>query len=302
MYSSQFVTTEEALHPEIGPPPDPSATTSTILLMASLSMNSAVALAILLQLSGVCSYGTIHVPGSVRRCRSPRTAGVTLKDQEEALPDARIPTGEESDGTDEDEYVRPPPVYPDGLHDPAKADRSGPFWSSLGEPDVSTGVRPSYLRRDDWHFSSTFSSEERQAVEEKESAYGTEVIETIADEVDIEFSEDDEEEEESKEYDPFRELENMKLEPGAAADGASPSSLPMPNSWQEYQALQTRIAAIIAAGGLSAADEAAAAKHEQNLVDFYGTFKDILAGGWKLENNVEVHESVEFVAKVMTRG
>ena len=69
------------------------------------------------------------------------------------------------DTTAEVEYVRPPPEYPEDLHDAAKADRTGPFWSSLGEPDISTGVRPSYLRRDDWHISSTYTAEERAAAE-----------------------------------------------------------------------------------------------------------------------------------------
>ena len=36
--------------------------------------------------------------------------------------------------------TRMPPPYPDGLHDAAKADREGPFWSSLGEPGEPTRV------------------------------------------------------------------------------------------------------------------------------------------------------------------
>ena len=68
------------------------------------------------------------------------------------------------DDGDDSEHIRDPPEYPQNLHDPAKADRDGPFWSSLGEPDVTTGVRPAYLRRDDWHISSTYSAEKRAAI------------------------------------------------------------------------------------------------------------------------------------------
>ena len=78
-------------------------------------------------------------------------------------------------------------------------------------------------------------------------------------------------------------------------NGAEPSELKMPNSWQDYQLLQEKCAALTVVEALSAADRAEAAKHEQNLANFYGTFKDILAGGWAMLNNVEVEDAVRFI-------
>ena len=188
----------------------------------------------------------------------------------------------------EQEFVRPPPAYPEGLHDPAKADRSGPFWSSLGEPDESTGVRPDYLRRDDWHISSTYTAEERTAVDDAERAY--------IDSVTIEMPEDLEEEEE--EEDPFAEKEYMKLEPGPPQSGAQKSALPMPQSWQEDQALQGQMVELgRSESALGDAQRAAAEQHVEKLADFYPTFKDILAGGWELLNNKEIEDAVAFVSK-----
>ena len=37
-----------------------------------------------------------------------------------------------------------------------------------------------------------------------------------------------------------------------------------------------------------------AVKHEADLAEFYPSFKDILAGGWKLLSNAEVEGAVQF--------
>lgn len=186
-----------------------------------------------------------------------------------------------------DEYVRPPPEYPEGLHEAAKADRLGPFWSSLGEPDVSTGVRPNYLRRDDWHISSTYTAEKRTAVEAEEQEWIEAVRLSRPGDAIIDVTDDED-------YDPFEEKEYMKLEPGPPATGALASAVAMPGSWQEYQFLQNQLATLVAAGGPVATE---AAVHETNLADFYLTFKDILAQGWKLSNNVQVEAAVKFLLK-----
>jgi len=196
---------------------------------------------------------------------------------------------EDEEEVPEVEFVRPPPEYPEGLHDAAKADRSGPFWSSLGEPDASTGVRPSYLRRDDWHISSTYTAERRAAVAAEESAY----IETVT----IETPEDDFEEDDD-DFDPFAEREYMKLEPGPPVSGAKPSEYEMPNTWQAYQSLQAQFATLSASDSpLDEAGRAAASQHLTELNDFYETFKDILQQGWSLLNNVEVENAVKFATK-----
>jgi len=191
----------------------------------------------------------------------------------------------------ESEFVRPPPAYPDGLHEPAKADRTGPFWSSLGEPDVSTGIRPSYLRRDDWHISSTYTAEERAAVVADEQAWAESVrVLTPDDDAPVDDDEDDEG------FDPFVAREYMELE-AEKASGALPSKFPMPNSWQEYQLLQEKLAALTVYDGFSEAQRKEATVHEQNLADFYPQFKDILAQGWKMLNNVEVEAAVKFISQ-----
>ena len=217
-----------------------------------------------------------------QRARAVRLSEEAPSPLEEAL---ETPTATE-------EYVRPPPDYPDGLHDPAKADREGPFWSSLGEPDVSTGVRPAYLRRDDWHISSTYTPGERQAVEDAEAEWISlaSVVTPDDDAIDTDATAH-EVEDEDEDFDPFAEKEHMRLEPGLAS-GAKPSDMAMPGSWQEYQFLQQQLEVIIADGGPAAAQ---ASVHAKNMDDFYLTFKDILAQGWQMLNNVEIEAAVRFL-------
>jgi hypothetical protein len=183
------------------------------------------------------------------------------------------------------DFARDPPPYPEGLHDAAKADRDGPFWSSLGEPDDSTGIRPAYLRRDDWHFSSTFSTDKRAEVDMAEHEFinteGAILVDTEAEE---------------DAFDPFAELEYMKLEKDVP-DGLQPSKLKMPSSWQEYQFLQGQVTALVNAESLSSAERSAAGNHEHALMDYYSEFKAILNEGWRLENNPVVVAAVEFVMK-----
>ena len=79
----------------------------------------------------------------------------------------------------------------------------------------------------------------------------------------------------------------MKLEDGPPVSGGKPSEHTMPNTWQEYQALQAKVGQLAAGVDrrgmemtqLSEAVRSEAAGHEQILADFYETFKDILARG-----------------------
>jgi hypothetical protein len=126
---------------------------------------------------------------------------------------------------------RVPPPYPEGLHEAAKADRAGPFWSTLGEPDDKSGIRPSYLRRDDWHISSTYTNDERAAMEAEEQEW---IAAKDALSLGAVVKEDEW-------LDPDREREHIKFEK-TLAQGAVSSKLPMPQSWQEYQFMQEQLA------------------------------------------------------------
>ena len=79
-------------------------------------------------------------------------AGLELEQNKGGGEDEKRAT--EGDGVDHDGPVRI--EYPEDLHEAAKSDRRGPFWSSLGEPDVTTGPRPPYLQAPQptpfWHF------------------------------------------------------------------------------------------------------------------------------------------------------
>mmetsp|Transcript_20646 Transcript_20646/g.52568 ORF Transcript_20646/g.52568 Transcript_20646/m.52568 type:complete len:263 (+) Transcript_20646:40-828(+) len=179
---------------------------------------------------------------------------------------------------------RDPPPYPEGLHDAAKADRHGPFWSTLGEPDSSTGTRPGYLRRDDWHISSTYTAGERESYAAEEEEFIA-----AANALTIEMPEADEEDE-----DPFREREYIKFEPKLAS-GATKSEIKMPQTWQEYQFLQEQIASFAAEESLSEADRKEALRHEETLADFYVEFKVIIAEGWELMNNQSVEAAARYL-------
>jgi hypothetical protein len=180
------------------------------------------------------------------------------------------------------------PEYPEGLHEPAKADRRGPFTSSLGEPDVTTGVRTPYLRRDDWHISSTYTPQERSAAEEEEKTWTESVtIEVPAAELEEDCQRGD--------YDPTANLEFFKTEPGEPASGAQPSKLPMPQSWQEYQFLQAQISEYVDDVSIPPAAREEAAKHVSALDEFYEDFKAILSEGWTLLNNPIIEDAAKFI-------
>ena len=182
---------------------------------------------------------------------------------------------------------RVPPPYPEGLHEAAKADRAGPFWSTLGEPDDKSGIRPSYLRRDDWHISSTYTNDERAAMEAEEQEW-------IAAKDALSLGAVVKEEEW---LDPDREREHMKFEK-TLAQGAVSSKLPMPQSWQEYQFMQEQLAQNTVDERLSPKQRKEAAELEQKLANFYSEFKIILAEGWTLENNADVEATAQFLLAV----
>lgn len=227
-----------------------------------------------------------------RLCAAPRCAA---SDDDKDPP----PLGGELDAFDRDpdsspmaglEFVRPPPEYPEGLHEAAKSDRTGPFWTSLGEPDVNTGVRPPYLRRDDWHISSTYTAEERAAVEEAEAAHIAASAETVT--IDVAGAAIDDPN--ATYEDIFKPGEYMQLGPDIETT-AEASNYTMPNTWQTYQQLQADVAELAQKDDLSAEVRSVAATHAENLAGFYGTFKDILAQGWTLLNDPGVEGAVKFV-------
>jgi hypothetical protein len=196
----------------------------------------------------------------------------------------------EGDGVDD--VVGPVRIeYPEDLHEAAKSDRRGPFWSSLGEPDVTTGPRPPYQRRDDWHISSTYTPEERAQVLKEER----EEVERVAEQreaAEIEAAAKLAEAEEGSYEDFFAPKEFMKLEEGEIEwKELAPPQYPLPTTWQEYQAVQEKVRAI----GESEDLREEAAKHGENLVEFYQTFKDILANGWAVKNNSDVEAAMEFM-------
>jgi hypothetical protein len=194
----------------------------------------------------------------------------------------------------EEEEVAPPPVYPDGLPEAAKADRRGPFWSSLGEPDVSTGVRPNFLRRDDWHISSTYTPAELAEAEAAEAAHYAEV-QVPAEELEVEAPED------ADAWDPFAELEYMRTE-GVVASGATKSPVPMPQTWQQYQFIQEQLASYANDGALTQEQRARALCHVAELNDFYETFKAVLSCGWTLLNNTPLEAAGRFLLDLQGSG
>ena len=260
---------------------------SLLLPLAGASYHSAAT-------RGSRSASALHLPGRGPSCARP-IAMLAAKDDDkspgtlldEALAVDLTPNQETS------EFVRDPPPYPDGLHEPAKADRDGPFWSSLGEPDASTGVRPPYLRRDDWHVSSTYSSDKRSAVKEEEDNF----IESVR----IELPEDEDEVEDDPEswlkenYGQDREY--MQREAPLKGDPIAPSELAMPNTWQDYQDLQERIGQLASSETVPEVEREMARRHEANLADFYLQFKDIISesmGGWKLENSPYIENAMKY--------
>ena len=152
---------------------------------------------------------------------------------------------------------------------------------------MKTGTRPPYLRRDDWHISSTYTAEEREAEENAEADYIESVaIETPEDE--IELVEDE---------DPFREREYMRYE-AEVAQGAAKSEFRMPQTWQEYQFMQEQIAAFASEELLSAAEREQALRHEESLKEFYTQFKVIIFEGWELMNNPGVEAAAEYIVQM----
>lgn len=219
------------------------------------------------------------------------TENFKSKKEKSALDDEKT-AGEE----EEDPLAWRYPEYPEGMHDAGKADRRGPFWSSLGEPDVSTGPRPNYLRRDDWHISSTYTNEQREAIA-KEEAEVKAVMEEKRREGEIAAAALEGTVEESmSDEEFFAPSEYMRLEPGPPHTGPlpPPSKYPMPNTWQAYQALQEKVFLL---GEDEEALREEAAGHEAALRDFYQTFKDIVGNGWKIQNNPQVEAAMEFILK-----
>ena len=177
-----------------------------------------------------------------------------------------------------------------GVPQPALADRDGPFWTTLGEPNARTGARPDFLRRDDWHISSTYTDEQRNDAEAaavadalassdaREKALAEEEESPAAKGADMElvdymiFEEDD--------LDPERERRTSKAK--------------MPSNWQEFQFLQDSMRAH-AEGAEAEADRAEAASIASELDAFYESFKVVLAEGWTLDFDPSVDRAATFL-------
>jgi len=188
----------------------------------------------------------------------------------------------------EEEDKRPhwqsPP--PEGIPEQALADRSGPFWTTLGEPDEQTGERPNFLRRDDWHISSTYTDEVRAAMaarEEQEVLYAKE--RGTGQEVSFEIELPDE-------GGGYMEVEEADVDPDRERPVAR---VPMPTSWQEYQQLVKQVEDVQSAASPSTDEHTDAARHLEGLEEFYESFKRILAEGWTLSYDPRIDAAGHFL-------
>lgn len=158
-------------------------------------------------------------------------------------------------------WWRPPPR---GIPDQMLADRRGPYFATLGEPDEQTGERPDFLRRDDWHPSSRYTTEERTALAFADAQAAAEGATDEWDNVDAIVPLEEEEFHEN--FDPIDCVEKI-------------ACCSMPTSWQEYQGLVQQVKEVQADPAATATQHEEAARLLLGLDRFYPTFKNILAEG-----------------------
>ena len=154
---------------------------------------------------------------------------------------------------------------------PAFVAHEGPFSTSWGVPDESTGPRPNFLLPTDWHVSASYSEEEKADMEEERKEALQAMLATI--ELPPETGDPEEEKEETVNYMVLEEGEWDKAELRARVK----AKVPMPTSWQEYQRLQGQLDELLVAEPKPTKAMAAEGERLQGaLEEFYPTFKDIL--------------------------
>lgn len=178
---------------------------------------------------------------------------------------------------DEDEPSEEAPISwrtepPKGVPEAALADRRGPFWTSLGEPDENTGPRPNFLRRNDWHISSVRTDEETEEEEEK--------IALLDSEDDItQYASGEDDDPDAR--DPLKRSKYMQVEPEVVPEDRErrTSKYPMPKTWQEYQHLQSELGQLSSQSSLSSKERKEADDLLRRMEEGYLQFKRILAEG-----------------------
>ena len=169
-------------------------------------------------------------------------------------------------------------------------------------------MRPNFLRRDDWHFSSEYTPEERAAVYVEEERIKNEVAarnkvtwagDILPDEKIMAYKDPD------HEYLKMPNLDNVaqiELPMDYAVDSQPAEGFPMPLSWQDYQRLQGEIEACTADEALTKSERDDAVKLADGLEFFYPTFKEILKSDWELQGTPELHNAIIFSREKIERG
>merc|ERR1712050_731564 len=160
-----------------------------------------------------------------------------------------------------------------------------------GEPDECTGARPGFLRRDDWHISSTKNQEEcdeeeglASIVEREGGALRARREEGDEDDIEFVFSAEDN--------------QFMQLEDDISEDRVQRvAAMPMPSSWQEYQHLQQQLERLETSQATSAEERDEAAGHLRNLEEGYEQFKAIVSEGWELQFDPSLENALTFVVR-----
>jgi hypothetical protein len=177
-------------------------------------------------------------------------------------------------------------MYPEGTPEVSKGDRRGQMWSTWGEPDLTTGVRPDFQRLDDWHISSSYGPEEKAIVDAEEDEWDREL-----DEKDAEspwWGEEEEEEDVRAEI--LKKFENT--------GDVKISKFKMPQSELEFNRLRDRVEACVEDETLRPEQRNEAARIAQELFEFFPQFCDIIDEEWTLENNEGVNGAIQFLRKL----
>ncbi len=175
----------------------------------------------------------------------------------------------------------------------------GPFATTLGEWQPDGGPKPNFQLPMDWHVTSTYTDDENAAYASQYEEAKLLAETTAAGEVGIVG--DDSLSTPSEAYEEPQ-YEHLHYESGDFVSSNLVASSPMPKSWQEYQLLQERLAALLEVdeGGscaLSASERARASELGDELADFWPIFKKILAEGWELEVDPRLDEASSLVLK-----
>ena len=168
-------------------------------------------------------------------------------------------------------------------------DKKGPFTTSHGVADKSTGPDPPFQQEFDWHIASTFTEEEKAAYAAEELEWEEECEQRRMDDsekvVDVEASEG-------------MDSEYMRLEEGEYPAELPTATVPMPADWQAFQKLQQRVERLrVGEGGveLSALQVEEAGAISEGLKTFYPKFKEILQEGFTLDYDPSIERAGVFI-------